>query len=316
MRKAFVDGLVIAARNDPRIVLLTGDLGYMALEPFIEEFPDRFFNVGVAEQNLIALATGLAESGYIPFCYSIVNFSVLRPYEFIRNGPIVHQLPVKIVGMGGGLDYSTNGVTHYGIEDVGVLRVQPQIAIYTPCDGAQTRTLVASTVSLPGPAYYRLGKDDRLVVPGLDGRFTPGRPEILRDGSQVLLLAMGGIASEAVEAANLLADQGISPGVAIVSTIQPADHEFLAELMRQYELVVTVEAHYQSGGLGSLAAEIIAVDGLPARLVRCGLDRVPDGLTGSLPYLYSRYGIGRAELARAATDALSVISEPHPVEGQ
>jgi transketolase len=305
MRKAFVESLVLAAREDPRIALLTADLGYMALEPFIEEFPDRFFNVGVSEQNLIALATGLAEAGSIPFCYSIVNFSVLRPYEFIRNGPIVHQLPVKIVGMGGGMDYSTNGVSHYGIEDVGVLRVQPGIAIYTPADGEQTRTLLSSTASLPGPAYYRLGKDDRLVVPGLNGSFNQGKPEVLREGDDVLLLAMGGIALEAVEAADLLARRGIPAGVAVVSTLQPADEAFLADLMRPYRVVLSVEAHYRVGGIGSLAAEIIAGFDLPVRLVRCGLDRVPDGVTGSLPFMYSRYGIGREELAQAALSALA-----------
>jgi len=307
MRKAFVQSLVEAARKDSRITLLTADLGYAALEPFIEEFPDRFVNVGVAEQNMVALATGMAEAGLVPFCYSIVNFSVLRPYEFIRNGPIVHQLPVRIVGMGGGLDYSTNGVSHYGIEDVGVLRVQPQIAIYTPGDAAQTRNLVAHTASLPGPAYYRLGKDDLLEVPGLEGRFTVGRPELVREGQHVLILAMGGIAAEAVYAAELLAAKGIAAGVAVVSTLQPADHTFLANLMRAYPLVVSVEAHYRVGGIGSLAAEVIAERGLPVRLVRCGLSEIPDGVTGTLPFMYARHGIGRNQLAATAERAVRAL---------
>lgn len=306
MRKAFVDSLVLAARSDSRIVLLTADLGYMALEPFIEEFPDRFFNVGVSEQNMIALATGLAEAGSIPFCYSIATFSVLRPYEFIRNGPIAHDLPVKIVGMGGGMDYATNGVSHYGIEDVGVLRVQPGIAIYTPADGAQTRQIFAETATLPEPAYYRLGKDDRLVVPGLEGRFTRGRPELLRQGKEILLLAMGGITTEAVEAVEILARRGISAGLAVVSTMQPVDLEFLAELMRPYRIVLTAEAHYRVGGIGSLAAEVIADFGLSVRLVRCGLTQTPDGVTGTLPFMLSRHGIGREELANAAVAALSL----------
>lgn len=304
MRKAFVESLVLAARLDPKIVLLTADLGYAALEPFAAEFPDRFFNVGVSEQNMIALATGLAEAGWVPFCYSIVNFATLRPYEFIRNGPIVHQLPVRIVGMGGGLDYSTNGVSHYGIEDVGVMRVQPQIAIYTPADGAQTRTLVAATASLPGPAYYRLGKDDGLVVPGLDGQFSLGKPAVLKGGNGLLLLAMGGIAVEAVAASELLAEKGIAVGVAVLATMQPVDAESMVALLSTYHTVVTVEAHYRVGGIGSLAAELIADHGLPIRLVRTGLDRVPDGVTGSLPFMYDRYGIDRHALAATAESAL------------
>src|SRR5438093_3574694 len=137
MRRAFVNTLVELAESDPRILLLTGDLGYLALEPFSERFPDRFFNVGVAEQNMVGLATGLAEAGFIPFVYSIVTFASLRPYEFIRNGPILHQLPVRIVGVGGGFEYGPQGATHHGLEHVGVMRVQPGIAATARADYAQ-----------------------------------------------------------------------------------------------------------------------------------------------------------------------------------
>ena len=118
MRRAFVRTLVELAAANPRLLLLTGDLGYNALEPFAERFPDRFFNAGVAEQNMVGMATGLAEAGFIPFCYSIVTFASLRPYEFIRNGPVLHRLPVRIVGMGGGFDYGPQGATHHGLEDL------------------------------------------------------------------------------------------------------------------------------------------------------------------------------------------------------
>src|SRR5256712_11111775 len=127
MRRAFVNTLVELAERDPRILLLTGDLGYVALEPFAERFPDRFFNVGVAEQNMVGLATGLAEAGFTPFVYSIATFASMRPYEFIRNGPVLHELPVRIVGMGGGLDYGPNGMTHYALEDVALMRAQPEL---------------------------------------------------------------------------------------------------------------------------------------------------------------------------------------------
>src|SRR5262245_23365599 len=171
MRRAFVQTLTEIADRDSRILLLTGDLGYMALEPFAEKFPSRFFNVGVAEQNMVGLATGLAEAGYLPFVYSIVTFATLRPYEFIRNGPIQHQLPVRIVGMGGGVEYSHNGLSHYGLEDVAVMRAQPGLSVIAPADYQQARAAVLATWDLPGPIYYRLGKDDRTLVPGLDGQF-------------------------------------------------------------------------------------------------------------------------------------------------
>src|SRR6185369_15526920 len=136
MRAAFVQTLTELASEDPRILLLTGDLGYLAVEPFVEKHPNRFINVGVAEQNMIGVATGLAEAGFIPFVYSIVPFAVLRPYEFIRNGPIQHQLPVRIVGVGGGLEYGHNGTSHHGLEDVAVLRPQPGMTVVCPADYA------------------------------------------------------------------------------------------------------------------------------------------------------------------------------------
>src|SRR3954447_23056573 len=132
MRGAFANTITELAERDPRVVLLTGDLGYMALEPFSDRFPERFFNIGVAEQNMVGVATGLAEAGFIPFVYSIVTFASLRPYEFIRNGPILHQLPVRIVGIGGGGEYGTAGPTHHGLEDVGIMRIQPGITVIAP----------------------------------------------------------------------------------------------------------------------------------------------------------------------------------------
>jgi transketolase len=160
MRGAFVRTLVELADRDRRIALLTGDLGYMALEPFMEKHGDRFFNIGVAEQNMVGIATGLAESGFIPFVYSIVTFATLRPYEFIRNGPVWHQLPVRIVGVGGGFEYGAQGLSHHGLEDVGVMRVQPGMSVVAPADHQQMASALRATWNVPGPVYYRIGKDD------------------------------------------------------------------------------------------------------------------------------------------------------------
>src|SRR5262249_20182428 len=142
VRREFVDALVAAADEDDRIVLLTGDLGFNALEPFAERFPERFFNVGVAEQNMVGLSVGLAEAGFVTYVYSIATFGSMRAYEFVRNGPVLHRLPVRIVGMGGGLDYGQNGVTHYAIEDLALMRAQPELTVLAPADGDQTRGAV------------------------------------------------------------------------------------------------------------------------------------------------------------------------------
>ena len=196
MRQAFVKKLVELAQRDPRIMLLTGDLGYLALEPFMDEFPSRFLNCGVAEQNMVGVATGLAEAGFIPFVYSIVTFASLRPFEFIRNGPVLHNLPVRIVGVGGGVEYGHNGPSHYGLEDVGAMRLLAGMSIFCPADADQASSVLEQTWDRSGPTYYRLGKDEKTIVPGLDGRFNVGEAQVLSHGTEILLLSLGGISAE------------------------------------------------------------------------------------------------------------------------
>src|SRR5688572_30567919 len=160
MRRAVAAALEEIAALDERIVVMTGDLGYLVLDRFAGKYPERFFNAGVAEQDMMGIATGLAEAGFIPFVYSISTFAVLRPYEFIRNGPVQHGLPVRIVGIGCGFDYGLNGMSHYGLEDVGVLRCLPELTIIAPADADQARAAMLATWALPGPIYYRIAKDD------------------------------------------------------------------------------------------------------------------------------------------------------------
>jgi len=306
MRRAFIKMLVDLAEDDSRILLLTGDLGYMAVEPFADKFPERFFNVGVAEQNLVGLATGLAEAGFIPFIYSIVPFAVLRPYEFIRNGPILHQLPVRIVGMGGGLEYSTNGATHYGIEDVGVLRIQPGITVIAPADFKQASTALKASWNLPGPVYYRLGKDDETIIPSLEGEFKLGHVQSIHQGTDLLMIAMGSIANEAVKAVESLAVQGVSCTLLVVASLSPAPIADLLEALSQFRVAMTVETHYVTGGIGSLVSELIAENGLPCRLIRCGIKTIPTGITGSMQYMLRQSGLTSEQLAKTALEALQL----------
>ncbi len=313
MRKAFVETLTELASRDSRILLLTADLGYMALEPFRDAYPRRFFNVGVAEQNMVGLATGLAEAGFIPFVYSIVPFAVLRPFEFIRNGPIQHRLPVRIVGVGGGLEYGTNGLSHYGLEDIGVLRTQPGLTVVAPADAEQTRSAVKASWNLPGPVYYRLGKDDKAVVQGLDGRFELAKVQCLREGSDLLLIAMGSVATEAVAAAQQLAARGVSCSLVIVASVSPAPIEELADLLARHAVALTVEAHYRVGGVGSLVAEVAAERGLPCRLVRCGVEALRSGITGSQRYLHHLYGLSAEKLVETALTALQRADRAKPL---
>jgi transketolase len=306
MRDAFVQTLTELAEVDKRIVLLTGDLGFTVLEPFAEHFPDRFYNVGVAEQNMLGIATGLADAGLIPFAYSIATFASMRPYEFIRNGPVLHQLPVRIVGIGGGFDYGHNGATHYALEDVGLLRLQPGLAVVVPADDAQARTALLQTYELPGPVYYRVSKG-KASVPGLDGAFELGRLIRLRTGDDLALLAMGPIVSEALGAADRLAAKGVQATVALVTNLNPNPDDDLVKLLAGFELAMTVESHYVSGGLGTVVAEVIADHGLSTRLRRCGVTEMPRGLTGSQSFLEGRHGLSADALAANALSAVGPI---------
>jgi len=305
MRDEFVDAVAQLAERDERVLLLTGDLGYTVLERFAERFPERFFNVGVAEQNMIGLSTGLADAGFVPFVYSIATFASMRAYEFVRNGPLLHELPVRIAAVGGGLDYGHNGVTHYALEDVALMRAQPGLTVVAPADAAQARTAVDATADLPTPVYFRLGKGS-VPVAGLDGRFELGRAQLLGEGDDVAIVALGTMAAPALDAAELLAAREIHATVAVIASVSPAPEDDLAELLERTALVVTAEAHYRTGGLGSLVAELIAERGLGCRLLRKAVEVVPRGLTGSAEYLHETLGLAAPQLAQSVVAELEL----------
>ncbi len=305
IRAAFVSALTRLAEEDSRIILLTADLGYAALEPMAERFPDQFINVGVGEQNMLGLATGMAEAGFIPYVYSIVTFATMRAYEFFRNGAIVHGLPVRLVGIGGGVEYGHNGISHFGLEDVGIMRVQPDLTVLAPADARQTDTMMRATWDLPGPVYIRLGKDDRTTVPGLEGRFRLGHAETVREGSGVLLISMGAISSVTAAAADELAAQETPCTHVVVSSLNPAPTADLVDALSRHRVAVTVESHYVVGGLGSLVAEVIADHGVRTRLVRCGVQATPNLVSGSQAAMERANGLSAAQISARVLDTLT-----------
>jgi transketolase len=305
VRREFVAGLVELAEADDRVALLTGDLGFMALEPFAERFPDRFFNVGVAEQNMVGIATGLAEAGFIPFVWSIATFATLRPYEFIRNGPVAQGLPVRIVGIGGGFDYAHNGLSHFALEDIAVLRAQPALRLLVPADGDQARAAVRALPDIAGPAYIRVGRNST-PVPGLDGRFACGRLAQIGERTDVVIVATGSITHSAVAAAERLERDGIEASVAVVSSFNPGPDDDLCALLANAGLALSVEAGYVQGGLGSYVAELIAEHRIGCGLRRCGVRTVPSGAVGTQQYLEARHGLSPEALADTVRAALEL----------
>src|SRR5436190_8112042 len=234
MRKAFVEALCELASRDERVMLLTADLGWSMLEPFAERFPNRFLNVGVAEQNMLGIATGLARQGFVPFVYSIATFASMRGYEQFRNGAVLHNLPVRVIGTGGGFAYGHAGPTHHAIEDLAIIRALPGVAVIAPADGAQTRAIIEATAQLPAPAYLRIDKAEFPDIPELDGRFDFDRPILVRPGRDLLLLSAGAIVREALEAAEHLTSDAISPAVAVMAHLPFQSSPSLAALMLQF----------------------------------------------------------------------------------
>jgi transketolase len=304
MRREFVEALVAAAHQDERVVLLTGDLGFAALEPFAEAFPGRFYNVGAAEQNMVGMATGLAEAGLTPYVYSISTFASMRPYEFIRNGPVLHGLPVRIVGTGEGVDYGHNGMTHYALEDVAIMRAQPGLAVVTPGASDQIAAIVRAVQALPGPAYLRISKQT-VSVPELADQFELGRLQQLTDGDDLAIIAMGGMSEYALEAGRMLCERGVSASVTVAASIAPAPVDDLLSLLTGVPVVLSVESHYITGGLGSLIAETIAEHGINCRLVRAGVRGLPLGIAGGREFMHRELGLTPDRLATTALDAVA-----------
>jgi transketolase len=187
------------ASDDERIFLITADLGWSVLEKFAQRFPERFLNVGVAEANMAGIATGLAQVGFVPFIYSIATFASMRCYEQVRDGALLHHLPVRIIGVGGGYAYGHAGPTHYALEDLAIARTQPGMTVLL-CRSCATRTALRATVDIPGPVYMALVKAGT-QSPGLNGRFTLNQPELIHHGTDVLLLTCGAITHEALRSA-------------------------------------------------------------------------------------------------------------------
>ncbi|HEX2349768.1 MAG TPA: transketolase C-terminal domain-containing protein, partial [Ktedonobacterales bacterium] len=243
MRNTFAETLADLAEQDERIWLLCGDLGYSVLERFSERHPNRYVNVGVAEQNMVGVAAGLALSGKIVFTYSIANFPVMRCLEQLRTDVCYHNLSVKTVAVGGGLAYGTNGYTHHGVEDIGVMRAFPNMTVVAPGDPVEARLATAALVAQDGPAYLRLGKGGEPTVHQTPPDFRLGRALPLREGDDVAILATGAILAEAVKAADLLAQQGIHATLLSMPTIQPLDTEAILATAARAPLLVTVEEH-------------------------------------------------------------------------
>lgn len=270
MRNAFAKQITELAQQDPRIVLMAGDIGNRLFDNLKAKCPARFFNCGVAEANMIGMAAGLAMSGLRPFCYTITPFVTYRCLEQIRIDVCYHHAPVVIVGTGAGLSYASLGATHHSCEEMGMLRLLPGLAVLAPADAMEVRGAVKAAAQYPHPVYIRIGKKGEPVVHQEEPEFVIGKAISLREGTDVCLLSAGTMLPEVMAAAEKLAQSGVSAKVVSFHTIKPLDEALLSEVFGKFKVVATVEEHSILGGLGGAVAEWLADAGANGRLVRIG----------------------------------------------
>lgn len=271
MRNAFAKQITELAQKDPRVVLLSGDIGNRLFDEFKARCPDRFYNCGVAEANMVGVAAGLAMSGLRPVCYTITPFVTYRVMEQIRVDVCYHHQPVVIVGTGSGLSYASLGSTHHSCEEMGMLRLLPGLAVVAPADALEVRGALKAALRHPHPVYIRIGKKGEPVVHKSEPEFVIGKAITVREGSDACLLSAGTMLPVVLEAADRRAAAGHSTKVVSFHTIKPLDTALLSDVFSRFRLVATIEEHSVLGGLGGAVAEWLADQrGSQARLLRFG----------------------------------------------
>ena len=307
MRKAFINRLCELARQDDRICLIIGDLGFSVVEPFVKEFPERFLNAGVAEQNMIGMATGwsLAENKIV-FVYSIANFPTFRCLEQIRNDVCYHKANVKIVSVGGGLTYGSAGFSHHAIEDLAIMRALPGMVVSAPADAYETDTATRLAVETEGPFFVRIGKNNEPNIHEGPCSFGLGEPIVHRKDGDILLVSIGTLLNEVIEAAALLEGKNLQVSVVAIPFLKPLDEESFKEILLSKKAVVTVEEHSGLGGLGSVISEIIADNNLNVPLHRIYLPEFIDHV-GSQHDLRRFYKIDKEGIAAKTLEFMNRI---------
>jgi transketolase len=303
MRDNFIDALIQLASEDERVMLITADLGFGIFNTYVERFPDRFLNVGVAEQSMIGVSTGLALEGWKVFAYSIGNFATLRCLEQIRNDAAYHNANVNVVCSGGGFTYGNLGMSHHATEDLAIMRALPGVTVVAPCDAFEARHAVKALCSTPGVGYLRIEKNVPIDTTTLGGPFVIGKARRVRDGHDIALVACGGLVSEALAAADRLSQEGVSARVVSMHTLSPIDSD---EIIAATELgaILSIEENQVSGGLGGAIAEVCAESGRFIRFKRVGLPDVYSAIVGDQAFLRNYYGIDASAIHRAAVTLL------------
>jgi transketolase len=277
--------------------MVLADIGYGEIEDFANAFPARYYNVGVAEQNMTGVACGLALEGNVSVTYSIANFPTLRCLEQIRNDVCYHKANVKIVIIGGGLAYGALGVSHHSTEDIAIMRALPDMVVVAPADLAEAEAATHAMIAHDGPVYYRCGykKEPALHEGRIDFRL--GKALTALEGGDVTLVGTGTITYRALQAARLLEKRGIKARVVSMHTVKPIDRDAIVRAAEETRAIVTVEEHNLAGGLGGAVAEVLAEEGCRAAFTRVALPDTYVHCVGSHEWLLDHYGFAPESIA-------------------
>jgi len=298
MRDAFAKEMTELAGWMHNLVLLSGDIGNRMFDNFKDIAPERFINCGIAEANMMSMACGMALSGLRPVVYTIAPFTTTRCFEQIRVGAAYHEAPVVIVGTGAGLSYAELGPTHHSLEDIAILRSLPGFNVLAPADSSELVDQLREALQAKGPSYIRIGKKGEPILHNKENSMGIGKANMLREGRDVLVIGIGPIISEAIDAASALESEGYSIAIASLGSIKPLDINFLQEMRSKHKLWITVEEHSCTGGMGSALMEWLEEEEIyDIRLRRIGTPDRFINILGNQSYTRAALGLNSHGIA-------------------
>jgi transketolase len=305
IRDGFSEGLMDAAKNDERIYAVAADVASsVGMKEFSEKYPDRFVEVGVAEQNLVTVASGLAMAGKIPFAASFAMFSPGRNWEQIRTTICYNDQPVKVVGSHAGIGVGEDGATHQALEDIALMRIIPNIEVIVPCDAIQAKKAVIAIAKTKSPTYIRIFRQKSEIITDEKTEFTIGKMQVFREGNDVCIISCGPIICNVLEAAEKLSASEISCAVINCHTIKPLDEDTLIKYAKKSKLIVVVEDHQINGGLGGAIAETLAKL-YPRKMLFIGMNE-SFGESGSEQELYKKYKLDATGIFNTIKEELKI----------
>ena len=309
MRKTSLDTVYEMARQDPRVVFIGSDLGAGTLSQFKEEMPERFFMEGVAEQNIIGVAAGLAMEGYIPYVNTIATFITRRCFEQVAVDLCLHNLPVRLIGNGGGLVYAPLGPTHLAVEDMAIMRSLPNMTVVAPVDKEEMARFIPQTLHIPGPVYIRLAKGGDPIVSLAENGFEIGKAIEMRPVGDILFISTGVMTNRALDAAKALGESGgVNCGVLHMHTVKPLDEKTVFDRADKVRAIVTLEEHTLVGGLGSAVNDLLSdrIGREAPPVLRLGIPDVFPEKYGTQDELLSYYGLQPDAIANSVREFISL----------